>query len=85
MVRCPCKNAQLTSRGAKRFFCVSCLNAVNGGQWVRVSWRRDAEAGEAVLLCRPFFTQRNWLAGETVADLVEQNRENRHPVPPGVV
>jgi hypothetical protein len=84
IVRCPCRNAQLTSRTDKRFFCVTCLNADNGGQWVKVTWPRQTEDGEAVLLARPFFQQRNWLAGETVADLVQQNRDHGDPVPAGV-
>ena len=84
VVRCPCGNAQFTSRAEKRFFCVSCLNAEAGGQWIKVTWPRKSEEGEAVLLARPFFDQRNWLAGETLADLIAQNREHRHPVPPGV-
>lgn len=85
IVRCDgCRNAQFTSRAEKRFFCVCCLNAAHGGQWVRVAWPKRADDIEAVLLARPLFQQRNYSSGETVAHLVAENREHRDPVPEGV-
>lgn len=85
IVRCDgCPNAQFTARFDKRFFCVNCLNVNHGGQWVKVRWPRDSEKGEQVLLARPFFQQRNWLAGETLAQLIAENREHRDLVPEGV-
>ncbi|MEA2703909.1 MAG: hypothetical protein QOD63_1854 [Actinomycetota bacterium] len=85
VVRCDgCRNAQFTARAEPRFFCVRCLNSTHGGQWVAVAWPVDSEKGEAVLLARPLFQSRNWLAGETLADLVAENRAHRDPVPEGV-
>lgn len=86
IVRCDgCRNSQFTSRADNRFFCVHCLNGSHGMQWVEVAWPADVEKGELVLLARPLFFARNWLAGETVADLIAQNREHRDPVPEAVL
>jgi hypothetical protein len=82
IVRCDgCPNSQYTARHDKRFFCVNCLNRNHGSQWVKVTWPRRSEDIEFVLLARPFFQQRNYSRGETVASLIAENRENRDAVP----
>lgn len=86
IVRCDgCPNSQFTARHDKRFFCVNCLNAQHGGQWVKVTWPRKVADIEAVLLSRRNFKDRNYEKGETVASLIADSRENRDPVPEGLI
>jgi hypothetical protein len=85
IVRCDgCRNSQLTSRDDKRFFCVNCLNANHGGQWVKVTWPRKADDIEALLVARPSFLNRNYTPGETVPQLAAENKEHKAPVPAGL-
>jgi hypothetical protein len=77
VVQCPgCNGAQLASRNDHRFFCVDCLNADNGGHWLRVVWPKDHAEIEAALLQRPNPKTRHWRPGETVADLVRETEEH---------
>lgn len=71
-----CNGAQEASRSDRRFLCVDCLNAGHGGLWRRVEWPRDAEAIEAVLSARPQVANRQWRPGETIRDLLAENREH---------
>lgn len=63
-------------------WCVRCENAAVGGLWRPVALPPDADrlAIEAVLLCRPRPETRNW-DGETIDELVAQNREHGDPAP----
>jgi hypothetical protein len=79
LVQCPnatCNSAQLASKVDRRFFCVSCLNADNGGHWLNVEWPKDHQAIEEVLLQRPNPSTRHWMPGETVKDLERENAEH---------
>jgi hypothetical protein len=74
---CPsCNSAQLTSKTDPRFFCIDCLSADHGGQWVAVAWPDDIDGIEAELVKRPVASTRSWEPHETVADLAAQNIEH---------
>lgn len=76
LVQCEyCAGAQLASREDHRFFCVDCLNAAHGGKWRPVVWPRDHAEIERALLDRPVPATRNWIPGESVADLHRENAE----------
>lgn len=62
---------------------VRCGNRPWGGGWrpIVVPDSEERRLIEAVLDCRPNVVDRNWEPGETVADLVGQNREHGDPVP----
>jgi hypothetical protein len=74
VIRCPfCTGAQLADPGrSSRFFCVDCLNASVGGQWVVVTWPPEVHEIEATLDPRPEPNQ-NWELGESVEDLQVEN------------
>ncbi len=74
---CPfCNSANLASRADKRFLCCECGNTAAGGQWLPVVWPKNAHAIEEMLMKRPDRHTRNWLPGETVADLAAENKSN---------
>jgi hypothetical protein len=64
-------------------FCVRCLNRGWGGGWrpLVVPEASERAAIEAVLVCRPKISDRNWEPGETIAVLADQNREHGDPLP----
>jgi len=78
IVHCPlpgCNGAQYASVQDHRFWCVDCNNKAVAGQWIKVAWPDNVEDIEQALLQRPREAQ-HWLFGETVADLIEQNRQH---------
>jgi hypothetical protein len=65
VVHCPdpgCSEAQIASRGDRRFFCTRCLNREAGGYWRQVWWPDDAEVDqvERVLGERMDVKARQW-------------------------
>jgi hypothetical protein len=73
VVDCPvCLSAQLASFTEQRFLCAECGNVSVGGKWLSIVWPPDAVAIENALVIRPT-ENRNWLPGETVADLRREN------------
>lgn len=73
VVACPwCGQTQVTSPADPRMACPRCHND-GRSQWVRVVFPDDMEAIEAILNRRPRLENRNWLLGETVADLKAEN------------
>ena len=64
-------------------WCVRCGNRPWGGGWrtVIVPPQDERVQIEAVLTCRPDPATRNWEPGETVADLIRENREHGDPIP----
>lgn len=79
LARCPfadCSGAEYVSFENPVFFCHECRNASVAHAFVQV--HVPSEKGrsqiEAYLLARSERHQRNWLKGETLADLREQNR-----------
>jgi hypothetical protein len=73
-VRCPwCSGCQNASEEDHRFFCTECSNGAAGGKWIAVVWPADREEIELALGQRPHPDNRNWLPGETIADLWLEN------------
>ena len=78
IARCPfCTGAELVDPEDPRFYCLSCdMKAING-QWLQVemptiSFRQKLEAE---LLKRPRENNRNWLPGETLTRIKQENKE----------
>lgn len=64
-------------------WCLRCRNGATGRGWrpILVPVEAIRHQIEAVLLCRPNVDDRNWEPGETIDDLLAQNREHGDPVP----
>ena len=76
LIVCPtCGAGQLASPDFPLFFCVDCLNAEVGGQWIEVRWPSADEraAIEEVLNARPIPHTRSWENNETIGLLVVEN------------
>lgn len=74
IVRCPfCPGAELANTTSSLFFCCGCRNAQAGHRYLRVTLPVQRVAIEVELLKRPDGETRNWLPGESVADLRLQN------------
>lgn len=70
VVGCPdCAGAQLACRTDPRFMCVECANVTVDGMWRPVVWPKNPDAVDAELAQRRMTKTRNWLPGETVAQL----------------
>lgn len=65
------------------FATARCMGFGCGAVYRDVVWPADREAIEAVLSLRRTWASRNWLPGETVADLIAENRAHGAPVPEG--
>lgn len=86
---CECGAGGLPSPGCVVFldqplgWCVRCGNRQHGGFWrpIVAPPEHGRRLIEAILLCRPNIGDRNWEPGETIADLVAQNREHGDPIP----
>lgn len=78
IVECPSGDggAQFASREDPRFMCVECANGDIGNKWRRVLWPDDVDEIEAVLDARPLLN-RNYEAGQTVADLLAEEEQAR--------
>ena len=75
VIECPsheCGGAVIASEGDP-FMCPYCFNASNEGRWYNVQFPPDKKRIEATLLKRPD-RNRNWLLGESVAQLENENR-----------
>lgn len=73
IIQCPwCPSAEYASIEDHRFFCTDCINGPVGGAWLPVHWPDDVNLIEQLLAVRPR-RARNWLPGETVDHLVEEN------------
>jgi hypothetical protein len=74
---CPdCGGAEYVWMDDPRFYCVSCRNASIDGLWRPLRVPAEREAIEAALMARPDPTTRHWLPGESVDDLLDENREH---------
>ncbi len=78
VIDCPCWGAQYACRTDHRHFCPDCCNRDAGGGWVPVIWPApfEVELIEALLLARPDPATRNWIPGESAADLQAENVEH---------
>lgn len=68
-----CSGAEYVDPENPIFMCLSCMNRSIAGQWRRVVFPRQKAAIEQALLARPA-AHRNWVPGETVADLHAENK-----------
>lgn len=71
--RCPrlwCTNAMPIDRGQEQF---ACLGPDSCGWTGEVAWPPDPDAIETLLLMRPVPRTRNWLPGESLEDLLQEN------------
>lgn len=73
IVDCPCGGAQFASRTDHRVYCPDCLNEWAGGAWVATAWPAEVDEIERLLLARSMTVNRNWVPGETTADLQAEN------------
>jgi hypothetical protein len=73
VAHCPaglCMNAVQLTRWQQRFEC----SGPGGCGWTsRITWPVDPEAIEVLLAMRPDMKTRNWVAGETLQDLLQEN------------
>ncbi len=73
VAKCPrpyCHNAMQINRWEPIFLC----GGAGGCGWsTNLIWPADPEAIETLLLMRPDVTNRNWLPGETVQQLLTEN------------
>lgn len=92
IVACPCEQPGLPSPGMALWpsipwmWCVRCRNHETRGKWrpVAVPPAEVRARIEAILLCRPGVSDRNWEPDETIAELIRQNVEHGDPVPEGI-
>lgn len=73
VVDCPrpwCTNAMQVARGQAMF---ECLGPDSCGWTAPIVWPPDPDAIEAILAVRPANAVRNWLVGETLVQLIEEN------------
>lgn len=82
VVKCPgfqCTGAQIPSGADPWFFCESCLNSFNQYQLTPLVWPRFDPTPEEIveaLIIRKSEDNKNWYPGETLSDLVRQNKEH---------
>lgn len=73
VIDCPrpwCTNAMQVRRGQMQF---ECLGPDSCGWTSPIIWPPDPDAIEVILAARPANPVRNWLVGETLAQLIEEN------------
>jgi hypothetical protein len=76
IVKCPfCTGAEFASKRDQRFFCMSCFNKAVGNKWVRVEFPEKAGEIETEILKRTNTANRNWIPGETLTKLKNENKK----------
>lgn len=73
VVTCDVCREQVAIEPGELFFCPSCLNASHDGYARRVTFPKQKESIERILVLRPDPNTRNWLPGETLKDLEAEN------------
>ena len=76
IARCLCGGAEDVAPAEPVFYCLSCGNADNDGRVMTIEFPADRAAIEEALLKRPEMETRNWLPGESVDDLITENRKH---------
>ena len=71
---CPFCRETIVVEPGQPFTCPNCTMAENGGKARPLAMPEQRAEIEAALLQRPVPDNRNWLVGETVEDLVRENR-----------
>lgn len=86
IAECPagCGGALIVTQNPALFICPDCGSPENGNNWYAVSFPAEKTAIERVLLARPARRPdqahtRNWVPGETAADLKRENRQRGLP------
>jgi len=76
IARCACGGAEDVSPAEPVFYCLSCGNADNDGHVMTIEFPTAAarEAIEAALLKRLEMENRNWQPGESLDDLMGENK-----------
>ena len=77
IVNCPaddCGGAMIVSSLTPYFMCPYCANIINKGKWFNVNFPQDKKGIETILEKR-LKKNRNWLPGETLEDLIKENRD----------
>lgn len=89
IARCDCGGRGVPSPGGIVFaetpvvFCLRCRNGGTGRGWrpVTLPPSRARAQIERVLLCRANAADQNWEPGESIGDLLDQNRVHGDPIP----
>lgn len=78
IAQCECGGAEHVDPTTRLFMCGSCFNAKHDHRWRMVDLPdgRTMKIVETALLMRPDLGTRNWLADESVAELVAENVAN---------
>lgn len=79
VVHCPDCTEQVIAQPGEPFYCPECQNVMNAGKSHSVIFPTNQEEIETVLLARPLPATRNWLLGETIKQLKQENLD--HGVP----
>jgi hypothetical protein len=82
IAKCPdCNGAEFVWFNQPLFMCASCWNGSVGGKWrrLRLPTEEEEEAVEGVLAARPALENRNWVPGESIEDLENENEEHGLP------
>ena len=79
-----CNGAECVTTDDKVFLCLACGNAELGGDLIKVKFptEKQRKAFEKNLCVRPE-ANRNWVPGETVKKIAEENRMHNLPVSEG--
>lgn len=72
-VDCPFCQSAMAAEPGEPFFCPDCAMQGNEFKPMAIVWPKERAEIERVLLARPNPNNRNWLIGETVADLLTEN------------
>ena len=76
VAKCPHCPSQMFVQPGEPFFCPDCAMQGNDYKPMTVVWPKKRQAIERVLLQRKDPLNRNWLIGETVDDLINENLEH---------
>ncbi len=79
---CPCGGIEFAWEEGLTM-CLSCFNAHVNHKLLRTQFPAEREDIERILELRPL-PNRNWAAGETIADLIQENRDHGMEVPDGM-
>ena len=81
IVRCPeCPSAELAPYESGLFMCQNSWNVKDGFKWRRVAFPPERKAIEAALSRRLLEEKRNWVPGESVEELIRENKEHKGEV-----
>jgi hypothetical protein len=79
IAKCDCGGAEVVDPGYRIFYCFSCFNEETDGRAVKVKFPRQFDAIEKRLEVRENPYNRNWLVGESLEDLEDENEKHGLP------